>query len=116
MRVCAQASCHFLKFGFKLRPSTSATHRTFHSKFKCHLFKDWAVLVLAVIHCMHELMHQGIEYLNTIAKPWRNKDLIDLIGRGLCTPALADVAAFNVGAGKATGDMALGDDITFFFK
>ena len=116
MRVCAQASCQSFKFDFKLRPSTGTTHWAFHPKLKGHLLKDWAVLVLAVIYSMHEFMHESIQYLNAIAKPRRNKDLIHLVSRGLCAPALTDVPAFNVGAGKATGYMALGDGITFFFK
>lgn len=116
MRVYAQASCHFLKFDFKLGASTGATHRAFHAKLKRHLLKDWPVLVLAVIHRMHQFMYQRIKHLNAIAEPRRNKDLIHLVCRGLGVPALTDVPAFNVGASKSTGYVALGYGITLFFK
>ena len=116
MRVCAQASCYFLKFDFKLGASTGTTHRAFHAKLKRHLLKDWAMLVLTVIHRMHQFMHQRIKHLNAIAEPRRDKDLIHLVGRRLGAPALADVPTFNVSTGKATGHMALGYGITLFFK
>ncbi len=74
------------------------------------------MLVLAVVHGVYEFMHQGVEHLNAIAQRWRDKDLIHPVGGGLRAPALANVAAFNIGASKATGHVAFGDCIALFFK
>ena len=58
--VGAKASRYLLKFDLQLWPSAGASHRAFHAKLKRHLLKYWAVLVLAVIHSMHQIVHQGV--------------------------------------------------------
>ena len=74
------------------------------------------MLVLTVIDGMHELMQQGVEDLNAIAERWGDKDLIYLVRRGFGAPTLPDMPTFDVRAGKATGNVAVGDEVTFGAK
>lgn len=74
------------------------------------------MLVLAVVYGVHEFVHQGVKHLNAIAQRRRDKDLIHSVGGCLFAPALANMAAFDIGASKATGHMAFGNCIALFFE
>lgn len=114
--VSAQAICQLFQPGLQLWAGTGASHGAFHAKLKRHLLKDRTVLVLAVVYGVYEFVHQGVKHLNAIAQRRRDKDLIHSVGGGLGAPALANMAAFDIGAGKATGHMAFGDRVALFFK
>jgi hypothetical protein len=61
-------------------------------------------------------VHQGVKHLNAIAQRRRDKDLVYSVGGGLGAPALANMPAFDIGAGKPTGHVAFGDCVALFFK
>lgn len=74
------------------------------------------MFVLTVIDGMYELMQKGVQDLNAIAQRWGDKDLIHLVRRGFGTPALPDMATLDVGAGKTTGDVTIGNAVAFGTK
>jgi hypothetical protein len=59
------------------------------------------MLMLAVIHCVNQLMDQGVENFQALAQYGRDEDLINTVATGFGTPALADMTATNAGTGKA---------------
>ena len=90
----------------ELRPGTCAAHGAFEAEFEGHFFELFAVLVLAVVHGVDELMHQGVDHVEGIPQGGRDEYLVHPIASAFGGPALANVAAANPSAGEATRHLA----------
>jgi hypothetical protein len=66
MGVRAQLVEHLGEHHFELWPRTCAAHGTFESEFEGHFFELFAVLVFAVVNCMDELRHQGVDHVECV--------------------------------------------------
>jgi len=74
------------------------------------------MMVLAIIHRMHQFVHQGVEHFHRVGQHGRNEDLVDAVrGRG-SRPALADMVGAHARAGKAARHANLGESMPFGSK
>ena len=102
MGVGPQLGEHLCQHHFELWPRTCAAHGAFEAEFEGHFFELFAVLVLAVVHGVDELMHQGVDHVEGVPQSGRDEDLVHAVTRAFGGPALANVAAAHPSAGKAT--------------
>ena len=69
------------------------------------------MFVFAVVNCMDELMHQGVDHVECVPQCGCDEDLVQPVASTLGGPALADVATAHAGAGKSTRDLAWGQGV-----
>lgn len=68
MGVGPQLGEHLGQHHCELWPRTGAAHGAFEAQFQGHLLELFAVFVLAVVNCMDEFMHQGVDHIEKRAR------------------------------------------------
>ena len=98
---------------FELWASFSTAHGPFHAHLECNFFEFLAVLVLAVVYRMDQLMHQSVQHVKCLPQRRRDEDLVDTVVATTSAPALAYMTAQRPGAGKTHGNFAERDGVPF---
>jgi len=106
MGVGAEDVQELLELFFQKWTRGGTSHGADHPKLGCHLFEFLAMFVLTVVNGVNQFMHQGVKDIVGVCQCWRDKDLIDAVGRTIFRPALANVTTANTGAGETTRHLA----------
>ena len=101
MGIRAQGLSQSLQLGFKRIARARTAHGALETHADSDLFKLFAVLVLAVVHRMCQLVHQGVEHVKGVTQRGRDEYLVDLRITTVSGPTLTDMAQAVACAGKA---------------
>ena len=114
--VWAQGLSQSLELGVERLARSRTAHGALEAHAGSDLFKLFAVLVLAIVHRMYQLVHQGVEYVEGVTQRRRDEDLVDLRIGADGGPALTNMAQAVACAGKAYRHLALGHHIALGSK